>query len=313
MSSVLGLLSKTRYVSGNEIGKKLNISRAAVHKQINSLKNNGYIIESSRKGYKLLKSDDILNKKEISSLLFFSKLIKNVIFYKKITSTQIKIKEGAERNLYDKTLIIAQEQTSAYGRMKREWSSQNGGLWFSFLLAPKIRPDEISKLSLVAGMAINRVLKEFYLTDSKIKWTNDILIDNKKIAGILIEISAEQDKVNWVAVGIGINLNNDLPENLTHISTSLKKVLKRNVSRKEFLGLFIKTFENLYFDFQKNGFSKFFKEYNKNIAYMNLPVKVDTGFDIIKGVNKGVDEEGKLILKNNNKTLKIISGTLRED
>jgi BirA family biotin operon repressor/biotin-[acetyl-CoA-carboxylase] ligase len=180
------------------------------------------------------------------------------------------------------------------------------------LLKPVIRPDESSRLSLLFSIVLNRILEKRYGISSEIKWPNDILICGKKVAGIIIEMSVEQDIVNWVAAGIGVNINNGLPENLKNISISVKEVLKREINRSEFLAAFLMEFENLYSNFQKNGFKQFLGEYNSKVAYKDALVTVDSGYkDTITGKNFGIDESGRLIIETKNKLEKVIFGTLR--
>ncbi|MDR1695886.1 MAG: biotin--[acetyl-CoA-carboxylase] ligase [Endomicrobium sp.] len=311
--NILKLLSEKEYVSGKTLGSALEISRAAVHKRVNALKKNGYKIDASPKGYKLVKTGGIVNEFEILSKISRPvKICKRVLHFKKIDSTQTKIKQMAAENAGEGVVVIADEQSGGYGRMKRRWSSAKGGLWFSLLLKPRIRPDEAPKLALVAAVALNRVLEKKYKIKSSVKWPNDILAGGKKISGIIIEMSAEQDMVNWAAAGIGINANNVLPKELRASSVSIKEILNENIDRAALLAHFIEEFDALYGDFQKNGFTNYAGEYNSKAAFTGSPVTVDTGFEIIKGINKGADKDGKLMLDTGNGIIKITSGTLRK-
>ncbi|MCL2390862.1 MAG: biotin--[acetyl-CoA-carboxylase] ligase, partial [Endomicrobia bacterium] len=312
--NILKLLSEKEYVSGKTLGNTLKVSRAAVHKRVNTLRENGYKIETSPKGYKFVKTGDIVNEFEILSKINKPvKICKSVLHYKKIDSTQTKIKQMAAENAGEGIVVVADEQSSGYGRMKRVWSSGKGGLWFSLLLKPRIRPDEAPKLALVAAIALNKVLEREYKIKSSVKWPNDILVDEKKISGILMEMSAEQDVINWVAVGIGINVNNVLPKELKIISASMKEILNKNTDRAALLARFLEKFDSLYRGFQKNGFANYAREYNSKTAFKSGFVTVETGFEIIKGVNKGIDKDGKLMLGTKDGIIKITSGTLRKD
>jgi BirA family biotin operon repressor/biotin-[acetyl-CoA-carboxylase] ligase len=289
----------------------LNVSRAAVHKQINVLRKNGYVILSSKKGYTLVKKADVLNENEIKS--FFKKIpsiAEKIICYDKINSTQTKIKTLAETNRG--LVICAQEQTQGYGRRKRRWSSNSGGLWFSFLLKPKISPNDAPKIALLISVAISRVFEKKYNLNSQIKWPNDILVNGKKICGIITEMSVEDSSINWIAVGVGINVSNALPEELKNESASLKGILKIEVCRAELLADILQEIDKVCGEFVKDGFGLFYKEYNKKSAYIKEMVFIDAGFDIIKGVNCGIDKTGALLLKTENQIEKIISGTLRK-
>lgn len=312
--SIIEILSTEKYISGNEISKFLGVSRVAVHKQINEFKKMGYAIGSSSKGYILIKNGKLLfNEYEIKTNLRKQlDICKTIKYYEEITSTQTAVKKLAEKGFGEGIIVVAEKQTKGYGRIKRMWNSNAGGLWFSMLLKPVISPDESSKLSLLLSIALKRIFEKEYGIGSEIKWPNDILIFGKKVAGIIIEMSAEQDAINWIVAGIGININNSLPENLENISISLKTVLKKEIDRAEFMAAFLTEFENLYFDFQKNGFVQFLEEYNNKIAYKGMFVTIDSGYDVITGKNFGIDENGKLILELDNKLEKIVSGTLRK-
>ncbi|MDR2436461.1 MAG: biotin--[acetyl-CoA-carboxylase] ligase [Endomicrobium sp.] len=309
--NILKILKSKDIISGNAIGQVLGISRAAVHKQIKSLKEMGYKIKTSPKGYSIANYKYLFNEYEIENKLKEPlKICKTLKYYKQLPSTQTTVKKLAEKKFYEGVVVIAEKQTNGYGRIKREWSSNVGGLWFSVLLKPAIRPDEVSKLALLLGIALNRVLKK-YKVDTDIKWPNDVFVNSKKIAGILIDISAEQDRVNWVVAGVGININNKLPSKLTDISISLKDVLGIELDRAEFLAQVLTEFEYIYISFCNNGFEMFAQEYNCNIAYKNKNIVVDDGYNIMSGINLGIDTNGKLIIKAKTGLKKIISGTLR--
>ncbi|MDR2399126.1 MAG: biotin--[acetyl-CoA-carboxylase] ligase [Endomicrobium sp.] len=309
--NILEILKSKEVVSGNSIGRLLGISRAAVHKQINVLKRIGYTINSSHKGYVLINDKVLFNEYEIECNLKRSlKICKILKYYKELASTQTSVKKLAERNFDEGIIVIAEKQTNAYGRIKRMWNSNEGGLWFSILLKPLIRPEELSKVSLILSIALNRTLKE-YKVDSEIKWPNDVLVNGKKIAGILVEMSAQQDRIDWLVVGIGININNTLPKELKNISISLKEVLEKETDRSAFLASFLINFENIYDDFQNKCFSFFADEYNDKLAYKNKSITIDDGYNVVFGINLGIDKDGKLIVKTTNGVEKIISGTLR--
>ncbi|MDR3253450.1 MAG: biotin--[acetyl-CoA-carboxylase] ligase [Endomicrobium sp.] len=310
--NILKVLSLMECISGNEIGKLLGISRVVVREQINKLKHIGYTIKSSSKGYTLIKSGKLFNKYEIElNIKKHLNICKIIKYYKELDSTQITVKKLAEKNFEEGIVVVAEKQNKSYGRVKRVWDSNYGGLWFSMLLKPAIRPDESSKLALLLSIALNRVLEKKYKINSEIKWPNDVLVCGRKIAGIIIEMSAEQDIINWVVAGIGVNINNSLPKYLKDTAISLRKILNIEIDRAQFLSEFLIEFEDLYFDFQKNGFKRFLEEYNNKIAHKDKSVIVDSGHSIIIGKNLGIDTNGMLIVKTENKLEHIISGTVR--
>ncbi|MDR1941531.1 MAG: biotin--[acetyl-CoA-carboxylase] ligase [Endomicrobium sp.] len=311
---ILETLFHDKYVSGNEIASALKISRAAVHKQVNALRKNGYVILSSKKGYMLSKKADILDESEIKS--FFDKplsIAKKIICLKTADSTQTQLRRLAENSDAAEGIVLtAETQSEGYGRRKRKWSSNKGGLWFSFLLMPEMTPENASKLALVICAAVNRFFEKNYNFDLKIKWPNDLLYKNKKLAGILVEMSAEHDRINWIIAGIGINVSNILPESLQKESVSLKEILKTGVNRSQLLAGLLSEIEISYALFKKEGFGVFADEYNRKAAFINEPVAIDDGKRQLKGIDLGVDENGFLLLKTKNGVEKIVSGTLRK-
>ncbi|OEG69420.1 hypothetical protein ATZ36_09675 [Candidatus Endomicrobiellum trichonymphae] len=311
--SIIEFLPTEKFVFGSEICRFLEISRTAVRERINRLRQIGYTIKSSSKGYIIVKKCELFNEYEIEANLKKPlNICKMIKYYKETASTQTAVKKLALKNFGEGVVVIAEKQTKGYGRIKRVWNSNAGGLWFSMLLKPVIRPDGSSILSLLFSIALSRILEKKYGISSEIKWPNDILICGKKVAGIIIEMSAEQDIINWVAAGIGVNINNSLPEDLKNISISIKEVLKREIDRTEFIVAFLTEFESLYFNFQSGGFKQFLEEYNSKVAYKDVLVTVDSACnDAITGKNFGIDESGRLIIETKNKIEKIISGTLR--
>jgi BirA family biotin operon repressor/biotin-[acetyl-CoA-carboxylase] ligase len=259
---------------------------------------------------KICKNVDFLNECEIEAKLKERlSIYKSIKYYKKVTSTQIVVKKMAERGFDEGCVVIAEMQTEGYGRIKRVWDSRPGGLWFSVLLKPLVHPDDSLKLSLLLSIALSRTLEVKYRVSSRIKWPNDVLFLNKKIAGILIEMSAAQNVTNWIVAGVGVNINNSLSENLKSVAISLKMILKKEIDRTEFIVIFLMDFEKLYHDFKKYGFGQFVKEYNCRIAYRWKSVVVGS----VIGTNLGIDGHGKLIVKTKNGIEKIISGTVRRN
>ncbi|MDR2666196.1 MAG: biotin--[acetyl-CoA-carboxylase] ligase [Endomicrobium sp.] len=263
-------------------------------------------------GYVFIRSNKFYSEYEIktNSKRQFN-LCKIIRYYKEVDSTQIVTKELAEKGSDEGVIVIAEKQTGGYGRDKKKWVSNIGGLWFSMLLKPIIHPNEISKLTLLLGIVVRRVFEKKYRINSEIKWPNDVLVFGKKIAGIITEMSVKENSINWVVVGIGVNINNSLPKYLENISISLRDILKKEIDILEFISTFFNEFEYLYFNFKKNGFENFLKEYNNKIAYKNRDIIVDSGCYIVTGKNLGIDESGRLIVKTESELKKIVSGSVR--
>jgi BirA family biotin operon repressor/biotin-[acetyl-CoA-carboxylase] ligase len=299
------------FISGEKIAKKLNISRVAVHKKIQNLRKQGYIIEGVRgKGYRLIPRFDGLLPLELKLRLKTKVFGKEIITLESIDSTQILIKELAEKGFPEGTLVIALEQTSGKGRMNRKWISPKGGLWFSLLLRPSILSKDIYKLSLLFGVAITISL-EHYGIKASLKWPNDIIINNRKLCGILLEGDIELDKVNFVTVGIGINVNfpsNILPNDLRSSSISIYDILGRNIDRAELLCKILEYSEKLYLQAINEGFSNIISLWRSKSSIFGKSIEVKLLDKSIKGIAIDIDDDGSLILNQNGKIIKIYSG-----
>ncbi|MDR3244129.1 MAG: biotin--[acetyl-CoA-carboxylase] ligase [Elusimicrobiota bacterium] len=238
-----------------------------------------------------------------------------ILKYKTIDSTQTKAKHLADNGAAAWTLIMAQKQSKGYGRLKRNWSSDEGGLWFSFILKPDIKAQDIQKISFIISVALIRVLKKLYGISAKIKWVNDIFYRNKKIAGIIVESSLEKDKVKWIIVGVGINVNNDLPLEFNKIACPLKNILKKKLNIEKLLSDFLTEFKSAYADFLLKGFEYFVQEYNRNLKFLNKKVAIsvsETDENKIEGINKGIDKNGLILIETKDSNKKISTGTLRQ-
>lgn len=216
-----------QYVSGQILSEMLGVSRTAVWKYISDLKKDGYIIDaSSKKGYRLILSSDVLNSSEISYGLKTDKLGKTVYYFDEIDSTNSYAKKAASEGCGDGTVIVADCQKSGKGRLGRQWNSGPGtGIWMSVVLRPDILPEDIQVITLAASVAVVRAIKAVTGIITGIKWPNDIILDGKKVCGILTEISTEMEQVNFLVLGIGINVNHtdeDFPEDLSKVATSLR-------------------------------------------------------------------------------------------
>ena len=243
------------YISGEYLSSTLNVSRTAIWKHIKNLKSKGYIIDGvSNKGYKLISSPDLLNKGELLSLLKTSVIGRNILHFDDIDSTNIKAKELAQKNAENGSIIISEKQTLGSGRFKRKWVSPIGGLWFSLILRPTIPPTEAPKITQIAAASIYKTLSDLNIM-STIKWPNDILLNDKKLCGILAEMKCDMDSVHYLVLGIGMNINideSDFDEDIKSIATSLKIEFNKEFERREILSKFLNHFEILYNKFLNN-------------------------------------------------------------
>jgi BirA family biotin operon repressor/biotin-[acetyl-CoA-carboxylase] ligase len=225
------------YVSGERLAATLGISRAAIWKAIKSLRSKGYEIEAStRLGYRLLSSPDILRSEEISPLLATRIFGKRIEYFSSLASTNAEAKAFAREGAQEGTVVIAEEQTGGKGRMDRPWVSPKGGIWLSVILKPSITPVLAPRFAIMSAVALAKSIKTLGI-DPQIKWPNDILVDGKKICGILLELAAQMDRIDHLVIGIGVNANFDagkLVEGGASNPTSLLTEIGAKIDRPRF-------------------------------------------------------------------------------
>lgn len=244
------------YVSGQELCDCLGVSRTAVWKAVNSLRESGYEIESVRsRGYSLKESPDVLLAEELKSILETEWFGNRILYFDTLDSTSNEIKRQAEKGGEEGLLVIAESQTAGRGRRGRTWQSPAGsGIWMSFLLRPDISPEKASALTLVAAMGAAAAVREELGLNALIKWPNDIVINGRKLVGILTEMSTDMECIDYIVVGIGINVNNaSFPEELRDRATSLAAECGHRVRRGRIAAAFGKHFERCYKIFLEDG------------------------------------------------------------
>ncbi|WP_445476193.1 biotin--[acetyl-CoA-carboxylase] ligase [Methanococcoides methylutens] len=297
-------------ISGEELGEKLGISRTMVWKYIKILEEDGYIIESSPgTGYVLVSVPDKLYPSEISIGLDTAIIGKELHYFETVDSTNdmakkmgIKAEEG--------TVVIAEMQESGRGRKGDPWVSPKGGIWLSVILKPGILPVHAPRLTLMAGVAVVRTIKEFGVNAS-IKWPNDVVIDGRKVCGILTEMDAEVDHIGFVVIGIGINANvslDDLPEELRGSSTSLSSVKGESINRPAFVQALLRSLETEYLRFKVEGFQKILADWISFSNTIGRQVEVITPQKIIAGKATGITVDGALIIETSEGVQEVIAG-----
>ena len=298
---ILEELKKTEsYISGEELGEKLGVSRAAIWKGIQKLKEQGYEIEAvSNKGYHIVRNQDLYNGIEIEEVCNTTKIAKEVYFYEQTDSTNNCIRKLAKEGKKEGVVAVAEIQTAGKGRRGKGWQSPKGtGIWMSMLLTPNITPPEAPVLTLLAGLAVCRAVRQQTGLTAMIKWPNDILISDKKICGILTELYAEMDSVHFVITGIGINVNTEaFPEELQKTATSLKIEKGETISRKNMIKAVIEEFEKIYLQYEKEcSFLPFREEYKKYCINVGKELQVLSKQPFIA---KGIDitEQGELLVQ----------------
>lgn len=301
-SKILKMLREQKdFISGQEMCDTLGISRTAVWKYMNQLKNEGYEIESvSNKGYHLVSLPDIISVQEVKSQLKSQIFGQELYFFDEIDSTNNYIKKIAENNASHGSLAIAECQTGGKGRRGRVWESPKGsGIWMSYLLRPTIPPYSASMITLVAGLAVAKVLSEVSGLDAKIKWPNDIVVNSHKVCGILTEMSADPDMINYVVVGIGINVNTkSFPEEIAQVATSVRIETGKQYSRSEIIARICESFEEFYEKFcETSDMSLLIDEYNRHLVNVDREVRISELTGEYTGTARGIDKEGQLLVE----------------
>lgn len=239
---------------------------------------------------------------------------KRIIFLRQVDSTNTYAKELASYGAEDGTVVIAETQTTGRGRLGRKWISPKGGLYFSLLLRPNVRTSEAVKLVFVVGLAVAEVLNKQYGLRAETKWPNDVLVNGKKICGILSEMNAAGEKANYAIIGVGVNANFNvekaLPKELVETTTSLQDELGRKIRVEELFKAVIEKLENLYTSFLKEGSAHILNEWKKYAGFIGKKVEITSGANKFSGIAVDVDVDGSLILKHNDDSLKLVSGDL---
>ena len=295
---------RTRFYSSRELCTYFDVSPYAVRQAVDELKGWGYQIEEKKgKGYRLKSLPDLLLPQEIKENLRTRVLAKEIHTYKALKSTNELAYRLAQSQAPEGTLVISEHQTQGRGRMGRGWfSPPEVGLWLSLILRPEIPPSKAPGISICAGLALASSVNEMTELNARIKWPNDCVIKGKKVAGILLELSAELDKIDFVILGVGINVNQDkkhFPKSLAKKATSLKIELDEEVSRLMLLKLFLRRFEKIYFEFKRNGLARLMPEIRRASHLLGQKVKVKWGKKILKGLAKEINEDGSLIIGTN--------------
>jgi BirA family biotin operon repressor/biotin-[acetyl-CoA-carboxylase] ligase len=308
------LRNNESYVSGQQLCNMLGVSRTAVWKVINQLKEEGYEIEAvSNKGYRFIDSTDILSASEIMSRVETDMIAKEVRFFEEVDSTNVVAKKVAEEEGTDGTLIVTESQLKGKGRRGKEWSSNKGkDIFMSLILKPKISPMSASMLTIIAALAVAKSIKRKTADEVYIKWPNDIVINGKKVCGILTEMSTEIDYINHVVIGIGINVNrSSFTGDISQMATSLYIETKEIINRSELIAQIMKDFEEMYHIFlQKESLESFVDEYNRTLINVNREVKVIEASKEYFGVALGINDKGELLIQDqeNNNIKSILAG-----
>ena len=298
---ILKLLKETDgYVSGQELCRRFGVSRTAVWKVINQLKEEGYEIEAVRnRGYALKGAGDVLSEAELLSCLKTEWAGGRTVYFDATDSTNVQAKRLAEAHAPHGTLVVSDRQDGGKGRRGRSWTSPSGvGIWMSLILRPEIAPSSASMLTLAAALAVREGIREETGLSPLIKWPNDLVLNGMKICGILTEMSTELMEIQYVITGIGINVNQrEFPPEIRDTATSLSLEAGRSFRRSSLIAAILKAFEKDYTAFLKTGdLSLLLEEYNACLVNRGKEVCILDPSGEYRAVAEGIDESGSLLV-----------------
>ncbi|HHX77859.1 MAG TPA: biotin--[acetyl-CoA-carboxylase] ligase [Firmicutes bacterium] len=293
------LKEKKKYVSGQELGDLLGVSRTYIWKQVQILRKEGCdIVARPRRGYFLTYSPDSLRQGELKPL-FKGELFKGPLYYfEKTNSTNVIARDLARRGTPEGTIVTAETQVKGKGRLSRRWLSPVGGIWLSFVIYPPVSPLQVPLFTFLTAVALVEALAEEGL-ETGIKWPNDVLYQGRKIAGILTEMGAEGERVSYLVIGVGINANISLlsltPE-VRQKASSLLTILGRPVDRPALAAAFLARFSHYYYLALEEGFDRIIKLWHRYEITLGRKVLLQQGDKKIEGIASGINDSGSLIL-----------------
>ena len=281
------LRSQQDLVSGEHLSDTLGISRVSIWKHIQKLRDHGYLIEAAATGYRLVDSPDALFPWE-----FYGRTDR-ILYFPEISSTMDVAKKLAREGCEPMTVVVAGKQTSGRGRLQRKWFSDPGGLYFTMVLRPTVPVLESFKIGFLASTTMVKLVNQMFAVDAKVKWPNDILVDGAKLCGMLAEMEAETDRVVFLNIGLGINVNND-PCQMEPTAVSLKSLVGRDVSRRDLLAAFLDLFEK---ELAQLDLAKVVDEWKNHTMTIGKAVRVVTANAEICGVAEDIDDSGALLIR----------------
>jgi len=308
----------SEYLSGQDLSDVLKISRVAVWKHIKKIRSLGYKIESKQKlGYKLVNNTKQLLPWEITDGLNAKLVGKRVYYFDTIDSTQNFAIKIASNPIENGTVVISQKQTRGRGRFGRKWLSPQGGIWLSIILHPTFDISVITLFPIAASLALANAIEKTFQIDSKLKWPNDVTINGKKVAGMLVDASVESNKIEYLVLGVGINFQ----VNPKQLEKSLKKtenfygitsLIDKNKNQNPILLVqnFLNDLENIIELLNKEKRKIIIKNWTKKSSSVGKNITISTDSGKINGKAIKLDDDGALVIKNNKNTQRILAGDL---
>ncbi|HZI13087.1 MAG TPA: biotin--[acetyl-CoA-carboxylase] ligase [Myxococcus sp.] len=300
---ILGFLAESGedYTSGEALSGKLGLSRTAVWKRVEGLRTKGYRIDAvPARGYRLVGVPDRLTSLELAPLLSTRELGRTIHHHESLGSTNEVAFRLAQDGAEHGEVVVAEQQTAGKGRRGRVWVSPPGlNLYFSAILRPELPPQRAPELTLVAAVALAEALREFG-TEAAIKWPNDVQLEGRKVAGILTELSAEPERVHFVVVGVGVNLNaraEHFPEELREVATSLALAKGEPISRAHFTSTLWTRLEEWLDLYLETGFDAVRTRWKALSSTLGQDVLVRTDRQELRGRAEDIDPSGALLVR----------------
>ena len=308
----------TEYLSGQDLSDVLKISRVAVWKHIKKIQELGYTIESKQKlGYKLVANSGELLPWEITSGLKTKLVGQKAYYFDSVDSTQTQALRMAEDPVYNGAVIIAGRQTDGRGRTGRKWISPKGGIWISVILQPKFNINILTLFPIAASVALSYAIEKTFKITPELKWPNDVTLNGKKIAGMLVDVSLESNKIKNLVLGVGINFNVDAKQiekalkgtpNFYGVAALHEK--RKTIHPVQLVQAFLVELEKIYESLNAKKTKKIIADWTKRSSTIRKNVYVDTIDGKIKGKATKIDEDGSLVIIQDSKTHKIIAGDI---
>jgi len=306
----------TEYLSGQDLSDVLRISRVAIWKHIKKIQELGYVVESKQKlGYKLISNSNLLLPWEITNGLKTKTIGQQAYYFDSLESTQNQALKMADNHTNNGSVIIAEKQTGGKGRSGRKWISPKGGIWLSLILYPKFDISITTLFPIASSLALSKSIEQVFKISPELKWPNDLTIKSKKIAGMLVDVSLESNKIEKLVLGVGINFDVDVK----NIEKKLKNTpnfygvaslgdYKKDVKAPYFVQVFFIELEKIYESLNKRDIKKIILEWTKRSSTIGKEVEIDTVNGKVKGKAIKIDDDGALVVNSNNKIIKIIAG-----
>ena len=312
---VLAFLAEAgdEFVSGEAISDKLGLSRAAVWKHVNALRSQGYRIEAvPARGYRLLEIPDRLGELEVRPLLNTHDVGQALHWYEEVGSTNDVAKELADEGALHGEVVIAERQSAGRGRRGRSWSSPpRKNLYLSVVLRPDLPPARAPEVTLLAAVAVCQAVRRAGVASAAIKWPNDVLASGRKLAGVLTEMAAEVERVQWLVVGIGVNVNaaaDDFPDELRELATSLLIERGDPVPRALFAAALLTALEEWLDRHAVEGFAPVRAAWREMSDTLGREVRVRVGSADLVGLAEDVDETGALLVRTASGLERVVAG-----